>query len=143
MAIERTFSIVKPDAFGAGNAGNVLQAFNDAGLRPIAFKTMWLTKAQAEGFYAEHNGRGFFAELVEFMSSGPCVVQVLEGESAIAKNRELMGATDSREAAPGTIRAKYGTDKGKNAVHGSDSPAAAAREIAFFFSAAELAALGN
>ena len=127
----------------AGNAGNILQAFNDAGLTPIAFKTLWLTKAQAEAFYGEHKGRGFFGELVEFMTSGACVVQILEGENAIAKNRELMGATDSKEAAAGTIRAKYGTDKGKNAVHGSDSPAAAAREIAFFFSAAELAALGK
>ena len=142
MAIERTFSIVKPDAVAAGHAGAIIQHLTDGGLRPVAMKMVWLTAAQAEGFYAVHRERGFFADLVRFMTSGPVIVQVLEGENAVARNRELMGATDSKKAAPGTIRARFGTDIEKNAAHGSDAPETARQEIAFFFSGAELAALG-
>ena len=142
MAIERTFSIVKPDAVAAGNAGAIIQHLTDGGLRPIALKMVQLTTAQAEGFYAVHRERGFFKDLVAFMTSGPVIVQVLEGEGAIARNRELMGATDSKKAAPGTIRAKFGTDIEKNAAHGSDAPETAKQEIGFWFSGAELAALG-
>jgi len=142
MAIERTFSIVKPDAVAAGNAGAIMQHLSDGGLRVIAAKMVWLTAAQAEGFYAVHKERGFFKDLVRFMTSGPVIVQVLQGEGAVAKNRELMGATDSKKAAPGTIRARFGTDIEKNAAHGSDAPETARQEIGFFFSGAELAALG-
>jgi nucleoside-diphosphate kinase len=140
--MERTFSIIKPDAVKASKAGAILQHFVDGGLRPVAFKLVQLTQAQAEGFYAVHKARPFFGDLVKFMTSGPCVVQVLEGENAVAKNRELMGATDSKKAAAGTIRAKFGTDIEKNAVHGSDAPETAKAEISFFFSGAELASLG-
>ena len=142
MAIERTFSIIKPDAVAAGNAGNIIQLLTDGGLRPIALKTVRLTTAQAQGFYAVHRERGFFGDLVKFMTSGPVIVQVLEGDNAVARNRELMGATDSKKAAAGTIRHKYGTDIERNAAHGSDAAATAAQEIAFFFTGAELAALG-
>ncbi len=142
MAIERTFSIIKPDAVAAGNAGHVLQLLIDGGLRPVAMRMMHLTTAQAEGFYAVHRERPFFKDLVKFMTSGPVIVQVLEGENAIAKNRELMGATDSRKAAAGTIRQKYGTDIERNAAHGSDAPDTAKYEIGFFFSGSELATLG-
>jgi len=142
MAIERTFSIVKPDAVAAGNAGAIMQHLSDGGLRVIAAKMVWLTAAQAEGFYAVHKERGFFKDLVRFMTSGPVIVQVLQGEGAVARNRELMGATDSKKAAPGTIRARFGTDIEKNAAHGSDAPETARQEIGFFFSGAELAALG-
>src|SRR5438309_269733 len=142
MAIERTFSIIKPDAVAAGKAGAIVQHLTDGGLRPIAVKMMHLSRAQAEGFYHVHQGRGFFGDLVKFMTSGPCLVQVLEGEGAIAKNRELMGATDSKKAAPGTIRQKFGADIERNAVHGSDAPETARFEIGYFFSGAELAALG-
>jgi nucleoside-diphosphate kinase len=128
--MERTFSIIKPDAVKAGKTGAIIQHFIDGGLRPVAFKLVQLTEAQAQGFYAVHKARPFF------------VVQVLEGENAVAKNRELMGATDSKKAAAGTIRNKFGTDIEKNAVHGSDAPETAKAEIAFFFSGAELAALG-
>jgi nucleoside-diphosphate kinase len=138
---ERTFSIIKPDAVAAGKAGHILQHFLDGGLRPIAIRMVHLTVAQAEGFYAVHRERPFFKDLVKFMTSGPCIVQVLEGESAIAKNRELMGSTDSKKAAPGTIRNRFGTDIEKNAVHGSDAPETARAEIGFFFSGAELATL--
>ena len=142
MAKERTFSIVKPDAVAAGKTGAIIQHLTDGGLKPIAMKLMWMTESQAKGFYHVHRERPFFGDLVKFMTSGPCVVQVLEGENAIAKNRELMGATDSKKAAPGTIRQKHGTDIERNAVHGSDAPETARYEIGFFFSGAELAALG-
>jgi nucleoside-diphosphate kinase len=142
MSKERTFSIVKPDAVAAGNAGHIIQHLIDGGLRPVAMRMMHLTTAQAEGFYAVHRERPFFKDLVKFMTSGPVIVQVLEGENAIARNRELMGATDSRKAAPGTIRQKWGTDIERNAAHGSDAPDTAKYEIGFFFSGAELATLG-
>src|SRR5262245_63696141 len=142
MAKERTFSIIKPDAVAAGKSGAILQQLTDGGLRPVALKMVHMTRAQAEGFYHVHRERGFFGDLVAFMTSGPCIVQVLEGENAIARNRELMGATDSRKAAEGTIRQRHGTDIEKNAVHGSDAPETAKYEIGFFFSGAELAALG-
>ncbi|HEX6837037.1 MAG TPA: nucleoside-diphosphate kinase [Polyangia bacterium] len=140
--MERTFSIIKPDAVKAGKAGAIIQHFVDGGLRPIAMKMVHMTRAEAEGFYAVHKARPFFGDLVNFMTAGPCIVQVLEGENAIARNRELMGATDSKKAAPGTIRQKFGTDIEKNAVHGSDAPETARQEIGFFFSGAELARLG-
>jgi nucleoside-diphosphate kinase len=140
--MERTFSIIKPDAVKAGKAGAIIQHFVDGGLRPIAMKMVHMTRAEAEGFYAVHKARPFFGDLVAFMTSGPCIVQVLEGEGAIARNRELMGATDSKKAAAGTIRQKFGTDIEKNAVHGSDAPETAKQEIGFFFSGAELARLG-
>jgi nucleoside-diphosphate kinase len=143
MAKERTFSIIKPDAVAAGKAGAILQHLVDGGLRPVALKMVHLTRVEAEGFYHVHRERGFFGDLVKFMTSGPCVVQVLEGENAIARNRELMGATDSKKAAAGTIRQKFGTDIEKNAVHGSDAPETARFEIGFFFSGAELASLGG
>lgn len=140
--MERTFSIIKPDAVKAGKAGAIIQHLIDGGLRPVAMKLIHMTKEQAQGFYHVHKARPFFGDLVAFMTSGPCIVQVLEGENAIARNRELMGATDSKKAAPGTIRQKFGTDIEKNAVHGSDAPETARYEIGFFFSGAELAALG-
>ena len=142
MAKERTFSIVKPDAVAAGKTGAIIQHLTDGGLKPIAMKLMWMTESQAKGFYHVHRERPFFGDLVKFMTSGPCMVQVLEGDNAIAKNRELMGATDSKKAAAGTIRQKFGTDIERNAVHGSDAPETAKYEIGFFFSGAELAALG-
>jgi nucleoside-diphosphate kinase len=142
MAKERTFSIIKPDAVAAGKAGAILQHLTDGGLKPIAVKMVHLSEAQAKGFYHVHRERGFFGDLVRFMTSGPCIVQVLEGDNAIARNRELMGATDSKKAAQGTIRNLYGTDIERNAAHGSDAPETAKYEIGFFFSGAELAALG-
>lgn len=142
MTKERTFSIVKPDAVAAGRSGAVIQHLIDGGLRPVAMKMIHLSAAQAEGFYHVHRERPFFKDLVKFMTSGPCIAQVLEGENAIARNRELMGATDSKKAAPGTIRQKHGTDIERNAVHGSDAVETARFEIGFFFSGAELAALG-
>jgi nucleoside-diphosphate kinase len=141
MSKERTFSIIKPDAVAAGKSGHILQHFIDGGLRPVAIRMVHLTRIEAEGFYAVHRERPFFKDLVAFMTSGPCIVQVLEGENAVAKNRELMGATDSKKAAAGTIRQKFGTDIEKNAVHGSDAAETARAEIGFFFSGAELAAL--
>src|SRR5262249_6545676 len=126
----------------AGKTGAIIQHLTDGGLRPIAQKLVWLSEAQAEGFYAVHRERGFFKDLVKFMTSGPCLVQVLEGENAVARNRELMGATDSKKAAAGTVRALFGTDIERNAVHGSDAAETARAEISFFFSGAELAALG-
>jgi nucleoside-diphosphate kinase len=142
MPIDRTFSIIKPDAVRAGRAGAIIQHLVDGGLRPIAMKMVHLTRAEAEGFYHVHRARPFFGDLVAFMTSGPCIVQVLEGENAIARNRELMGATDSKKAAAGTIRQKWGTDIEKNAVHGSDAAETAKYEIGYFFSGAELARLG-
>jgi nucleoside-diphosphate kinase len=138
MAIERTFSIIKPDAVAKNAIGGIVAKLEGAGLRVIAQRMVRLTKAQAEGFYAVHKARPFFGDLVKFMTEGPIVVQVLEGENAIAKNREVMGATNSKEAAAGTIRAEFGTDIERNAVHGSDGPDTAKDEIAFFFSTADL-----
>lgn len=138
MAKERTFSIIKPDAVAAGKAGHILQHLIDGGLRPVAMRMMHMTQAQAEGFYYVHKERPFFKDLVKFMTSGPCIVQVLEGEGAIARNRELMGATDSRKAAPGTIRNLYGIDIERNAAHGSDAPETAKFEIGYFFAGMEL-----
>jgi nucleoside-diphosphate kinase len=138
MALERTFSIVKPDAVARDLIGAIYSRFEGNGLRIVAAKMIHLTAEQARGFYAEHEGKGFFADLVSYMTSGPVMVQVLEGEGAIAKNRELMGATNPKEAAPGTIRADYAESVEANAVHGSDSPASAEREINFFFDAAEI-----
>ena len=140
--MERTFSIIKPDAVKSGKSGAIMQHLIDGGLRPVAIKMVHLTQKEAEGFYYVHKARPFFGDLVSFMTSGPCIVQVLEGENAIARNRELMGATDSKKAAAGTIRQKFGTDIEKNAVHGSDAPETAKYEIGFFFSGAELARLG-
>ncbi len=134
MAIERTFSIIKPDAVAKNHIGEIVSRFEKNGLRIVAMKMLHLTKEQAQGFYAVHRERPFYNDLVEFMTSGPVVVQVLEGEDAIRKNRELMGATNPAEAAPGTIRADFAKTVDENAVHGSDAPETAAQEIAFFFS---------
>ncbi|MEZ5542793.1 MAG: nucleoside-diphosphate kinase [Pseudomonadota bacterium] len=134
MAIERTFSIIKPDAVAKNAIGEIISRFEKNGLRVIAMKMLHLTKEQAGGFYAVHKERPFYNDLVAFMTSGPVVVQVLEGENAIKKNRELMGATNPAEAAPGTIRADFAKTVDENAVHGSDGPDTAQQEIAFFFS---------
>ena len=134
MAIERTFSIIKPDAVASNVIGEIVSRFENNGLRVIAMKMLQLTKEQARGFYAVHKERPFYNDLVEFMTSGPVVVQVLEGENAILKNRELMGATNPAEAAPGTIRADFAKTVDENAVHGSDGPDTAQQEIEFFFS---------
>jgi nucleoside-diphosphate kinase len=133
MAIERTFSIIKPDAVAKNVIGEVVSRFEKNGLRIIAMRMLHLTREQAEGFYAVHRERPFFNDLVAFMTSGPVVVQVLEGENAISKNRELMGATNPQDAAPGTIRADFAKTVDENAVHGSDAPETAAQEIEFFF----------
>jgi len=133
MALERTLSIVKPDGVQKNVIGNVYRRFEDAGLRIVAARMMQLTLAQAEGFYAVHRERPFFKDLTRYMSSGPVVVQVLEGENAVAKNRELMGATDPKKADKGTIRADFAQSIDANAVHGSDAPETARTEIAYFF----------
>ena len=138
MAVEQTLSIIKPDAVANNNIGEIVARFEKAGLTIAAQRMMQLSRAQAEGFYAEHKGRPFFDGLVDFMTSGPVVVQVLSGENAILLNRELMGATDPAKAAPGTIRADFAKAIDANAVHGSDSPASAAREIAYFFATNEV-----
>ena len=138
MAVERTLSIVKPDAVAKNLIGQISARFEAAGLKIVAARMMHLSQAQAEGFYAVHRDRPFFADLVKFMISGPVLVQVLEGESAIQKNRDLMGATDPRKAAPGTIRADFAQSIDANAVHGSDSPETAAVEIGYFFPTVEL-----
>ena len=138
MAIERTLSIIKPDATKRNLTGQVAAKLEDAGLRIVASKRIQLTVVQAGLFYDVHHTRPFFGELTEFMASGPVVVQVLEGESAITRNREVMGATNPKDAAPGTIRADFALSVGENTVHGSDSPEAAAQEISFFFSGLEL-----
>ncbi len=138
MAIERTLSIIKPDAVAKNAVGNIIGRFETAGLRVVAAKMLQLNDATAGGFYAEHKERPFFPDLVSFMTSGPILVQVLEGEEAIKKNRELMGATNPKEAEPGTIRADLAETIDENAVHGSDSPESAAREIGYFFSETEL-----
>ena len=134
MAIERTFSIIKPDAVAKNVIGEIVSRFEKNGLHIVAMKMLHLSKAQAQEFYAVHKARPFYNDLVEFMCSGPVVVQVLEGESAISKNRELMGATNPAEAAPGTIRADFASTVDENAVHGSDAAETAAAEIKFFFS---------
>ena len=138
MAIERTFSIVKPDAVGKNVIGEIYSRFEQNGLSIVASKMLQLSQAQAEGFYAEHKGRPFFPALIEFMTSGPVMVQVLEGENAILKNRELMGATNPQEADAGTIRADFAESIDANAVHGSDAPESAAREIAYFFASSDI-----
>ena len=133
MAIERTFSIIKPDATRRNLTGKVVEKLESAGLRVVAQKRIRMTRKQAEGFYAVHTERPFFGELVDFMISGPVVVQVLEGENAVARNREVMGATNPKDAAPGTIRKELALSVGENSVHGSDAPETAKEEIAFFF----------
>ncbi|MBI5493741.1 MAG: nucleoside-diphosphate kinase [Deltaproteobacteria bacterium] len=138
MAIERTLSIIKPDGLKKNLVGAIIAHFEKAGLHPVAMRMMHLSRADAEGFYAVHKERPFFGSLVEFMTSGPCVVMALEGENAIAKNREIMGATDPKKAADGTLRKLYATDVEKNTVHGSDSPENAKIEIAYFFRTTEL-----
>jgi nucleoside-diphosphate kinase len=138
MAIERTLSIIKPDATRRNLTGKINAKFEDAGLRIVAQKRIQLTVEQAGMFYDVHRARPFFGELTEFMASGPVVVQVLEGEGAVLKNREVMGATNPADAAPGTIRAEFAASVGENSVHGSDAPETAAQEIAFFFSGLEL-----
>ncbi len=138
MAIERTLSIIKPDATKRNLTGKINAKFEEAGLRIVAQKRIHLSAKQAGQFYAEHSERGFYAELCEFMASEPVVVQVLEGEGAILKNREVMGATNPANAAEGTIRKEFALSVGENSVHGSDSPESAAREISFYFSGLEL-----
>ena len=138
MAIERTLSIIKPDAVGKNHIGEIIARFEKAGLKPVAIKYKHLSQAEAEGFYAEHKERGFFGDLVAFMTSGPVVVSALEGENAVLAHREILGATNPKEAAPGTIRADFATSIDENAAHGSDSVASAEREIAYFFAAEEI-----
>jgi nucleoside-diphosphate kinase len=138
MAIERTFAIIKPDAVEKGFAGKILAHIDSAGFRLVAAKRLHLTKSQAEGFYAEHKGRGFFEELTTFMSRGPVFVLALEAEGAIKKWRDTMGATNPEKADAGTIRKLYGGNVGENATHGSDSEASAARELGYFFAGYEL-----
>jgi nucleoside-diphosphate kinase len=138
MATERTLSILKPDATRRNLTGKINAKFEEAGLRIVAQKRILLTQAQAEKFYEVHAARPFFGELTQFMASGPVVVQVLEGEGAVLKNREVMGATNPKDAAPGTIRAEFAESVGENSVHGSDAPDTAAEEIRFFFSGLEL-----
>lgn len=140
MAIERTFSIIKPDAVAKNVIGEIYSRFEKNGLKIVAAKMLHLTQAQAEGFYAEHSERGFFKDLVSFMISGPVIMQVLEGENAVLKHREIMGATNPKEAAAGTIRADFAASIDENAVHGSDAVETAQREIAFFFSDNEICA---
>jgi nucleoside-diphosphate kinase len=138
MAVERTFSIIKPDAVAKNAIGQILARFEAAGLKIIAARMLHLSRAQAEGFYAVHRERPFFRDLVKFMISGPVLLQVLQGENAIAKNRELMGATDPKKAAKGTIRADFAASIDANAVHGSDAPETARTEIAYFFPGCEV-----
>ena len=138
MAIERTFSMIKPDATRRNLTGAITRMFEEAGLRVIASRRVWMSRREAEGFYAVHKDRPFFGELVEFMSSAPTVVQVLEGENAIAKNREIMGATNPANADEGTIRKIHALSIGENSVHGSDAPETAAEEIKYWFSDTEI-----
>ncbi|MGH8474592.1 MAG: nucleoside-diphosphate kinase [Methylococcales bacterium] len=138
MAIERTFSIIKPDAVAQNLIGEIYRRFERAGLQIIAAKMLHLTRRQAEGFYSVHQGKPFFETFIEFMISGPIMIQVLEGENAIALNRELMGTTNPADAAPGTLRADFAANTVQNAVHGSDDPETAKEEITFFFSEHEI-----
>lgn len=138
MSVERTLSIIKPDAVAKNVIGEIISRFEKNGLNVVAARMLHLNREQAEGFYAEHKGRPFFPALVDFMTSGPVVVQVLQGSNAIARNRELMGATNPQQAAPGTIRADFAQSIDANAVHGSDSAVSAAREIAYFFKDSEI-----
>ena len=138
MAVQRTLSIIKPDAVGKNVIGKIYERFERAGLRIVAAKMHFLSQSEAEGFYAVHKGRPFFNDLVQFMSSGPVMIQVLEGDNAILKNRDIMGATDPKKAAAGTIRADFARSIDANAVHGSDAPETAATEIAYFFPACEI-----
>jgi nucleoside-diphosphate kinase len=138
MAVERTLSIIKPDAVAKNVIGQIIARFEKAGLKIVAARMAWLSQAEAEGFYAVHKARPFFKDLVSFMTSGPVMIQVLEGEGAIAKNRDLMGATDPKKAAAGTIRADFAQSIDANAVHGSDAPETAAVEIAYFFPASQV-----
>jgi nucleoside-diphosphate kinase len=135
MAVERTLSIIKPDAVAKNAIGEIYARFERAGLKIAAARMLWLSRADAEGFYAVHQERPFFGDLVDFMTTGPVMIQVLEGDNAIARNRELMGATDPKQAAPGTIRADLAQSIDANAVHGSDAPETAEKEIAYFFPA--------
>ena len=138
MAVERTLSILKPDALEQGVAGKILTKLEEAGLKPVAMKMMHLTRPEAEGFYAVHKERPFFKSLVEYMTSGPVIVQVLEGENAVAKNREVMGATDPAKAAEGTIRKLFAKSIEANSAHGSDSVENARNEVAWFFAQTEI-----
>lgn len=140
MAVERTLSIIKPDAVGKNVIGDIVGRFEKAGLQVVAMKMLHLSREQAEGFYVEHKERPFFKDLVSFMTSGPVVVQALEGENAVKLNRDLMGATNPKEAAAGTIRADFAETIDENAVHGSDSAESAAREVAYFFADNEICA---
>lgn len=138
MPVQRTLSIIKPDAVAKNVIGKIITRFEEGGLRVVAMKMLQLDEQSAGGFYAEHKSRPFFRDLISFMTSGPVIVQVLEGEDAVAKNRELMGATNPAEAAAGTIRADFAKSIDANAVHGSDSPASAEREINYFFTGKEI-----
>ncbi|MBC8128823.1 MAG: nucleoside-diphosphate kinase [Rhizobiaceae bacterium] len=138
MAVERTFSMIKPDATRRNLTGAIIKIFEEAGLRVVASKRVWMSKREAEGFYAVHKERPFFGELVESMCSGPTVVQVLEGENAIARNREIMGATNPKDAAEGTIRKAHALSIGENSVHGSDAPETAVAEMSYWFSETEI-----
>lgn len=138
--MERTFAIIKPDAFRAGNAGKILARIYAEGFRVVGMKKLWLSKKEAEGFYYVHKERPFFGDLTDFMSSGPCIVMVLEAEGAIKKWRDLMGATNPKDAAEGTLRREFGASIDNNATHGSDAPETAAFEIGYFFSGLELLA---
>jgi nucleoside-diphosphate kinase len=142
MALERTFSIVKPDGVARNLIGQVLSRFEKAGLKVVAARMQHLSQRDAEGFYAVHAARPFFRDLVKYMTSGPVLLQVLEGENAIAKNREIMGATDPKKAAPGTIRADFAESIEANTVHGSDAPETAAKEISYFFRETEICPRG-
>ena len=142
MAVERTLSIIKPDAVARNLIGKIISRFEDHGLRVVAARMIHLSREQAEQFYEVHQGRPFFAALVDYMTSGPALVQVLEGDNAIARNREIMGATDPAKVAPGTIRADFAESVTRNAAHGSDAPETAAAEIAFFFSPDQLCPRG-
>jgi len=142
MALERTFSIVKPDGVARNLIGQVLARFEKAGLKVVAARLQHLSQRDAEGFYAVHSARPFFKDLVKYMTSGPVLLQVLEGENAILKNREIMGATDPKKAAPGTIRADFAESIEANTVHGSDAPETAAKEIAYFFRETEICSRG-
>jgi nucleoside-diphosphate kinase len=138
MAVERTFSMIKPDATRRNLTGAITKIFEEAGLRIVASKRVWMSKREAEGFYAVHKERPFFGELVESMCAGPTIVQVLEGENAIARNREIMGATNPKDAAEGTIRKAHALSIGENSVHGSDAPETAKQEISYWFSETEI-----